>query len=78
MSVISTEVQLDPTSPKLAPPSLGPPDTGALAADDSRHSTPELIIADIQLADGLSLEISDHAAPGCPVIFATAAARGLI
>jgi DNA-binding LytR/AlgR family response regulator len=36
------------------------------------HPTPELIIADIQLADGLSLEIFDHASPGCPVIFATA------
>jgi DNA-binding LytR/AlgR family response regulator len=36
------------------------------------HPTPDLIIADIQLADGLSLEIFDHASPGCPVIFATA------
>ncbi len=33
---------------------------------------PDLILADIQLADGVSLEIfsSDH--PGCPVIFTTA------
>jgi DNA-binding LytR/AlgR family response regulator len=36
------------------------------------HPPPDLIIADIQLADGLSLEIFDHAQPGCPVIFATA------
>lgn len=36
------------------------------------HPAPDLIIADIQLADGLSLEIFDHASPGCPVIFATA------
>jgi len=38
----------------------------------SAHPPPDLIIADIQLADGLSLEIFDHAQPGCPVIFATA------
>jgi DNA-binding LytR/AlgR family response regulator len=36
------------------------------------HPPPDLILADIQLADGLSLEIFDHAQPGCPVIFATA------
>jgi two-component system, LytTR family, response regulator len=36
------------------------------------HPPPDLIIADIQLADGLSLEIFDHTQPGCPVIFATA------
>jgi DNA-binding LytR/AlgR family response regulator len=36
------------------------------------HPPPDLIIADIQLADGLSLEIFDHVQPGCPVIFATA------
>jgi two-component system LytT family response regulator len=36
------------------------------------HPAPALIIADIQLADGLSLEIFEHASPGCPVIFATA------
>ena len=36
------------------------------------HAPPDLIIADIQLADGLSLEIFDHSTPGCPVIFATA------
>ena len=36
------------------------------------HPAPDLIIADIQLSDGLSLEIFDHTAPGCPVIFATA------
>lgn len=36
------------------------------------HPAPELILADIQLADGLSLEIFEHAQPGCPVIFTTA------
>jgi DNA-binding LytR/AlgR family response regulator len=36
------------------------------------HPAPELIVADIQLADGLSLEIFEHAQPGCPVIFTTA------
>jgi DNA-binding LytR/AlgR family response regulator len=36
------------------------------------HPAPELIIADIQLADGLSLEIFERAQPGCPVIFTTA------
>jgi DNA-binding LytR/AlgR family response regulator len=36
------------------------------------HAAPELIVADIQLADGLSLEIFERAQPGCPVIFTTA------
>ena len=36
------------------------------------RAAPELIVADIQLADGLSLEIFEHAQPGCPVIFTTA------
>ena len=36
------------------------------------HPAPELILADIQLADGLSLEIFERAQPGCPVIFTTA------
>lgn len=36
------------------------------------HPAPDLIVADIQLADGLSLELFEHASPGCPVIFATA------
>jgi len=36
------------------------------------HPAPDLIVADIQLADGLSLEIFEHAQPGCPVIFTTA------
>ena len=36
------------------------------------HPAPDLILADIQLADGLSLEIFERAQPGCPVIFTTA------
>ncbi|HSR95838.1 MAG TPA: LytTR family DNA-binding domain-containing protein [Kofleriaceae bacterium] len=36
------------------------------------HPPPDLILADIQLADGLSLEIFERAQPGCPVIFTTA------
>lgn len=36
------------------------------------HPTPDLVLADIQLGDGLSLEIFDRAPPGCPVIFCTA------
>jgi len=36
------------------------------------HPAPELIVADIQLADGLSLELFERAQPGCPVIFTTA------
>jgi DNA-binding LytR/AlgR family response regulator len=36
------------------------------------NPAPDLIVADIQLADGLSLELFEHASPGCPVIFATA------
>ncbi len=38
----------------------------------SEHPTPDLVLADIQLGDGLSLEIFDRASPGCPVIFCTA------
>jgi len=36
------------------------------------YPPPELIIADIQLSDGLSFEIFHHAPPGCPVIFTAA------
>ena len=36
------------------------------------YPPPELIIADIQLADGLSFEIFNHASPGCPVLFTAA------
>jgi DNA-binding LytR/AlgR family response regulator len=36
------------------------------------HPAPDLILADIQLADGLSLEIFDRVALTCPVIFCTA------
>jgi two-component system LytT family response regulator len=38
----------------------------------AQHPTPDLVLADIQLGDGLSLEIFDRAPPGCPVIFCTA------
>lgn len=38
----------------------------------ARHPPPDLVLADIQLGDGLSLEIFDRAPPGCPVIFCTA------
>jgi DNA-binding LytR/AlgR family response regulator len=36
------------------------------------HPQPDLAFMDIQLADGLSFEIFDQAAVGCPVIFTTA------
>ena len=36
------------------------------------NPAPDLVLADIQLGDGLSLEIFDRAPPGCPVIFCTA------
>lgn len=36
------------------------------------NPSPDLILADIQLADGLSLEIFDRVALTCPVIFCTA------
>jgi DNA-binding LytR/AlgR family response regulator len=35
-------------------------------------ATPDLILADIQLADGLSFEIFEHVPLQCPVIFTTA------
>ena len=37
-----------------------------------QHSTPDLILLDIHLADGLSFRIFDHITPPCPVIFTTA------
>lgn len=36
------------------------------------HPAPDLILADIQLSDGLSLEIFDRVAVDCPVVFCTA------
>ncbi|MGK9127215.1 response regulator [Olivibacter sp. SA151] len=36
------------------------------------QSTPELILSDIQLSDGLSFEIFRTVQPPCPVIFCTA------
>ncbi len=38
----------------------------------SRHASPNIIIADIQLADGLSLDALRTVQPSCPIIFATA------
>lgn len=38
----------------------------------SGHPSPDLIIADIQLADGLSLDALRTVQPSCPIIFATA------
>ena len=38
----------------------------------SHHTSPDLIIADIQLADGLSLDALRTVQPSCPIIFATA------
>ncbi|MDX2048772.1 MAG: LytTR family DNA-binding domain-containing protein [Chitinophagaceae bacterium] len=36
------------------------------------HPQPDLVLADIQLADGISLDIFSANKPGCPVIFTTA------
>lgn len=36
------------------------------------HPAPDLILADIQLADGISLDIFSEGRPGCPIIFTTA------
>lgn len=36
------------------------------------HSPPQLIISDIQLADGVSFEIFKKINPSCPIIFTTA------
>ena len=36
------------------------------------HPAPDLILADIQLADGLSLDVFDQLVVGSPVIFTTA------
>lgn len=36
------------------------------------HPQPDLILSDIQLADGISLDIFTGGQPGCPVIFTTA------
>lgn len=37
-----------------------------------QHPTPDLILLDIHLADGLSFRIFDHLSPTCPLIFTTA------
>jgi len=36
------------------------------------HPQPDLILADIQLSDGISLDIFSEGQPGCPIIFTTA------
>ncbi|HSC38334.1 MAG TPA: LytTR family DNA-binding domain-containing protein [Chitinophagaceae bacterium] len=36
------------------------------------HPAPDLILADIQLADGISLDVFTNEKPGCPIIFTTA------
>ncbi|MGX5819192.1 LytR/AlgR family response regulator transcription factor [Chitinophaga lutea] len=36
------------------------------------YPTPDLILADIQLSDGISLDLFHHLQPACPVIFTTA------
>jgi DNA-binding LytR/AlgR family response regulator len=36
------------------------------------HPQPDLILSDIQLADGISLDIFADGKPGCPIIFTTA------
>jgi len=38
----------------------------------SSHPQPDLILSDIQLADGISLDIFADDKPGCPIIFTTA------
>ena len=38
----------------------------------SRHPQPDLILADIQLSDGLSLAVFEQTTVTCPVIFCTA------
>src|SRR5688572_2663848 len=38
----------------------------------SRNAAPDVILADIQLSDGLSLDLFRRQPPPCPVIFATA------
>ena len=37
-----------------------------------KHAQPDLILSDIQLADGISLDIFSGSNPGCPIIFTTA------
>ncbi len=36
------------------------------------HGAPDLVLADIQLSDGLSFEVFERAAVSCPVVFCTA------
>lgn len=48
------------------------PSVTQAAAWLAAHPAPELVIADVQLADGLSLELFERAPPPCPVIFCTA------
>ena len=63
---------------KLEPPCqlVATADSVAAAARMLRttaaHDTPELIFADIQLGDGLSLDLFRESPPTCPVVFTTA------
>ena len=38
----------------------------------SENPTPDLVLSDIQLSDGLSFEIFERTEVGCPIIFTTA------
>src|SRR5688572_28849657 len=44
----------------------------AAAAWLAAHPAPDLILADIQLSDGLSLDLFRTAPPPCPIVFTTA------
>jgi two-component system, LytTR family, response regulator len=48
-------------------------DSVAAAVDWLRgHPSPDLILADIQLSDGLALDVFEQVEVGCPVVFCTA------
>ena len=60
---------------KTTPPCLAAGAADSLAAAEKwlrANPAPDLICADIQLGDGLSLELFRDAPPPCPVIFTTA------
>ena len=51
---------------------IGPADTSATALSLIAQQNPDLLLCDIELADGLSFKIWEEQNPACPVIFITA------
>jgi len=68
ISLINLVKELEPSAAIMGP-------LGSVKASDewlNKNATPDLILADIQLSDGISFDIFSDENPGCPIIFTTA------